>query len=122
VKLQYFTLFDGANSSVSTEQRSSSLTPLQSLYFLNGAFPQRCASQLANNLLKDAPTDNDRISQAFQIIYGRSPSAAESARSITFLRNATGVYALNGDKQDSQLALTEFLKAMFASNEFMFIE
>jgi hypothetical protein len=123
VKPQYFTLFDGPNASASTEQRSNSLTPLQSLYFLNAKFPERCATELAKQLLKSSNSDKDRISQAFSTIYGRPATQAEIDRSITFLSKTSDAYATHDAKQPSgERALAEFLKAMFASNEFMFIE
>jgi hypothetical protein len=124
VKLQYFTLFDGPNTNASTEQRGASLTPLQSLYFLNGDFPRRCAAQLAKTLSASAASEKDRLTQVFLTIYGRPPSAAETRRSLAFLHTATDSYATHGSKPDSpqQLALQELVKAMFASNEFMFVD
>jgi mono/diheme cytochrome c family protein len=43
VRSPYFTLFDGPNINMSTDQRGASLTPLQALYFMNAPFPKRCA-------------------------------------------------------------------------------
>ena len=124
VRSTYFTLFDGPNTNVSTETRSASLTPLQSLYFLNADFPEKCAQHLASQLLTSASTPKAEVEQAYLSIYGRPPSQAESDRILTFLPAAAAKYSSHGagvaDAQ--QGALTEFLKAMFASNEFMFVE
>ncbi len=120
VRSTYSTLFDGPNTNVSTETRSASLTPLQSLYFLNADFPEKCAGNLASQLLTDSTTPKAQVEQAFLLIYSRPPSQAELDRSLTFLPAAVAKFSSQGasatDAQRS--ALTEFLKAMFASNEF----
>ena len=123
VRSTYFTLFDGPNTNVSTEKRSASLTPLQSLYFLNADFPEKCAQHLAAQLLSASSVPKDDIEQAYLTIYGRPPSQAELDRILTFLPAAAAKYSSHGDTADAQqAALTAFLKAMFASNEFMFVE
>jgi len=42
----YLGLFDGPDSTTSVGTRDSSITPLQSLYFLNGDFPKQCSENL----------------------------------------------------------------------------
>ena len=123
VRLTYFTLFDGPNTNASTEQRSSSLTPLQALYFMNGDLPKRCAASLVEHL-PSSPAPDKAIEQAFLILYGRPPSAPEIERSTSFLRTASDAYATHGiDAADArQKALNEFVRALFATNEFMFVD
>ncbi len=121
VRLTYFTLFDGPNNNVSTEQRRNSLTPLQALYFMNGDLPKRCATSLVEHL----PSAADKaIEQAFLILYGRPPTAPEIERSTSFLRTASDAYATHGIAATDarQKALGEFVRALFATNEFMFID
>ncbi|MBV9503717.1 MAG: PSD1 domain-containing protein [Acidobacteriia bacterium] len=124
VRPAYFTLFDGPNVNASTEQRSSSLTPLQALYFLNAPFPARCASNLAALLAKSNPEQREMARQAFLVVYGRPATQAELDQSLAFLRNVTDAYRTHGAKDGpvEQSAFADFLRAMFASNEFMFIE
>jgi mono/diheme cytochrome c family protein len=128
VRLPYFTLFDGPNTNVSTEQRSSSLTPLQALYFMNADFPRRAAKNLASVLLAGGAPDKQNVDkqvvqQAFLTVYGRPPAPAESDRATAFLHRAADAYATHGMKDAVQpVALEELLKALFASNEFMFVE
>jgi len=122
VRSTYFTLFDGPSTNVSTEQRSNSLTPLQALYFMNAPFPERCATNLAAKLGTSDPKES--IQQAFLTIWGRSATAAEMDRSLGFIQNASNSFAAHGTAagEAQQKALIQFLKVMFASNEFMFIE
>jgi len=122
VRSQYFLLFDGANQNASTEQRTSSLTPLQALYFLNAPFPKRCSTSLASQIL--APSDADSIRSAFQSVYTRPPTQVEMDRASTFLHKAREAYAAKGSGTTNHArdALADFVRAMFASNEFMFID
>ncbi|PWU12054.1 MAG: hypothetical protein C5B51_01545 [Terriglobia bacterium] len=124
VRSQFSNLFDGPNVNASADQRGASLTPLQALYFLNDPFPKRCAAQLASTLLTGGAVEQKNIQQAFDIVYGRPATAAEADRAASFLHSAAAAYAEHGESAAGaqQKALTDFVKAMFASNEFMFIE
>jgi hypothetical protein len=123
VRLPYFTLFDGPNTNVSTEQRSNSLTPLQALYFMNADFPRRAARNLASILLASGASEKEVVRQAFLTVYGRPPVSAESDGSIAFLHKAADAYSTHGVTGTAQsVALEELFKALFASNEFMFVE
>jgi hypothetical protein len=124
VRSQYFTLFDGPNINMSADQRGSSLTPLQALYFLNAPFPKRCAANLASKLLSGGAPQKDSVEQAFLTIYGRPPSPDEVDRSSSFLHGASEAYTTHGvkDSTPKQKAFEDFLKALFASNEFMFVD
>ncbi|WP_158820935.1 PSD1 and planctomycete cytochrome C domain-containing protein [Granulicella sp. S156] len=124
VKHPYMTLFDGADANASTDQRSSSLTPLQALYFMNSAFPKRCADHLAELLDDGKLTDETRLDRAFLLIYNRLPEKAERARSMQFIQQMSETYVARGDAPDiaHQKSLSHLFQVMFSSNEFMFIE
>ena len=135
VKHPYMTLFDGADANASTEQRSSSLTPLQALYFLNSSFPKRCADNLARQLSSTLPAtpaalpvgrqgQPDLVDEAFQAVYSRPPAPAERIQSEQFLAQMSARLAARGaSPADARRdALSHLLQAMFASNEFMFVE
>jgi hypothetical protein len=124
VRHPYLTLFDGADPGASTELRSSSLTPLQALYFMNGDFPRKCAADLTPKLFTQGASQETAIRRAFLLIYGRPVSAPELKESTEFLNKAADVYTAHG--ANAAVAQTKaeegFLQAMFSSNEFMFIE
>lgn len=129
VRSQFFNLFDGPNVNVSTDHRGASLTPLQALYFMNDPFPKRCAANLAATLLASSASDTANVRAAFETLYGRLPTPEETDRASSFLHTAAEAYAAHGtavheatDAAPRQKALEDFLKAMFASNEFMFID
>jgi mono/diheme cytochrome c family protein len=124
VKHPYLTLFDGADANASTEQRTSSLTPLQALYFMNASFPKRCADHLATEWVGKKATDREVIVQAFLTIYGRAAAKPEMDRSEQFLARATALYVSRSDTPEEarRKAISNFAQAMFSTNEFMFIE
>jgi hypothetical protein len=123
-RLQYFNLFDGPNTNVSTEQRSASITPLQALYFMNAPFPKQAATNLAAKLAGDKAAERSNLEKAFQTIYSRPPAADEIERSRRLLRTLEDLYTAKGVQQGSPQsnAWSDLLQAMYASNEFMFIE
>jgi mono/diheme cytochrome c family protein len=124
VRPTFFTLFDGPNTNVSTEQRTSSLTPLQALYFMNGDLPKRCATSLAERLFSNGLAENPKIDQAFLIVYGRPAALEERVRIARFLRTVWDAYVTHGmtAKEANQKAFAELIQSVFASNEFMFVE
>jgi len=124
VKNRYMTLFDGADGLTSTDQRSSSLTPLQALYFMNASFPKRCSDHLADQLDGEKLTDTERLDRAFVVIYGRLPEKAEREQSLKFLQQMSEKYVASGLSADDahKTASSHLFQAMFSSNEFMFIE
>ena len=67
----YLGLFDAADPSASTASRSSNITSLQALYFMNGELPRTSAEHLAASVVHDYPTPSARIT-------ARSPSAGRS--------------------------------------------
>jgi hypothetical protein len=124
VRPTYFTLFDGANTNVSTEQRTSSLTPLQALYFMNGDLPKRCATSLAQHVLSSGSQEKANVDRTFRIVYGRPVTPEESNRITAFLKTVSDSYATHGStpKDSYQKAFGDLIQSMFASNEFMFVE
>ncbi len=124
VRHPYMTLFDGANPNTSTEQRTSSLTPLQALYFLDSPFPKDCSNHLTATLEKEDANQKAAINAAFIRIFDRPASADEVRQAGEFLDKVSSYYIAHSDAPDvaKQKAMSNFLQAMFASNEFMFIE
>lgn len=124
VRQTFFTLFDGPNTNLSTEIRTASLTPLQALYFMNGDLPKKSAAALTDYLLKNSQAEKANIEQAFQIVYSRPATAAETERVTGFLRSAADSYVTHGTAaaEAKRKAFEDFVKALFASNEFMYIE
>lgn len=78
-------LFDFAEPSLVTGDRSQTNVPIQALYLLNSPFVRARAAGLAARLQRDADSTADRITLAFELCYGRQPGPAELARSFEYL-------------------------------------
>jgi len=124
VKNRYMTLFDGPDAIASTDQRTSSLTPLQALYFMNSPFPKRCSDHLAQTLDDGKTSESVQLDRAFMDIYGRLPAKIERERSLQFIEQVKAKNIANGDTPEAaqRKAESHLYQAMFSSNEFMFVE
>ena len=123
----YLGLFDGANPSASVATRETSVTPLQALYFMNASFPKECAIALAKQLDQPSASVTEEIRQSFLKIYGRAPDVQEAEASLQFVHQSEQIYLISRpDQQDHRNAhieaLSNLIQALYASNEFMFID
>jgi hypothetical protein len=123
----YLGLFDGANPSISVATRDTSVTPLQALYFMNAAFPKDCAMALAKQLDSPGSSDREEIREAFVTIYGRPPDAQEADASVKFVQQGNAIYSshnpADADQRNAHTeALSNLIQALYASNEFMFLD
>ena len=91
---------------------------------MNASFPKRCSDNLAAQWTEAKVADPKMIEEAFMIIYGRPAQKAELNRSEEFLKRATALYVVRSDAPDvaHKKAVSNFIQAMFSTNEFMFIE
>jgi hypothetical protein len=91
---------------------------------MNGEFPQRTASALASDLAVSTAAPEGSVDQAFQRIYSRPASPDEMERALSFLSTLADKYATEGasSAEARTKAFEQFAKALFASNEFMFVE
>jgi hypothetical protein len=148
----YLGLFDGPDSTTSVGTRDSSITPLQSLYFLNGDFPKQCSEKLADKLEADHVSTKDEINRAFLLIYGRPAEKDEIAHAEGFINAVSDLLKQHGtplpevapsplknvalttggssasgttplsDADAHHQALGKFIQVLYASNEFMFLD
>lgn len=102
-----FGLFDCPDASQVVPQRSRSTTPLQALNLMNSTFVLQQSELLAKRLEHAAPNEVDRqIQLAFENCFNRPATDRE-------LRAATAFIAAEG--------LKPFCRALFNTNEFLFI-
>jgi hypothetical protein len=97
--------FDCPDPSVATPQRAISNTPVQALTLLNNDFVIRQADYFARRLSEEAGPEGV-IGKAYEILYGRKPSADELARDRKFLE---------------QQPLAVYCRVLFNSNEFVYV-
>jgi cytochrome c553 len=81
---EFLQLFDFPSPMQSAEKRFTTNVPLQRLFLMNSDFMQQQAERLAERVIAE-PTDTARITKAYRLIYGRTPTAAELKAGLEFL-------------------------------------
>jgi hypothetical protein len=103
-----FEAFDVPDGILSCARRSESTTATQSLTMLNGRFVVELSKAYGARL--------DRVEDAWWSVYGRAPVAEEKRQAEAFLerqRERTG---------SRQLAFAEIVRALWNSNEFLYVD
>ncbi|NIP93720.1 MAG: DUF1553 domain-containing protein [Akkermansiaceae bacterium] len=108
---QFLRLHDFPDPTAHAPTRPQTITPLQQLFTLNGSFIQWQAEALAASLMKENGTEA-RVVSAYRRLFQRLPRAAELSLATAFLAG----------NEDSLAAWSQYAHALFASNEFQFIE
>ena len=100
-------LFDFPNPNLSAEKRTTTATPLQQLFFLNSEFLTARAKALELRL-RTAQSAEERIKQAYRIVFGRDATAEE-------LRLGREYTAGGGS------AWLSYAQVLLSSNELVFV-
>ncbi len=102
-----FGIFDCPDGAQQQPKRNRSTTPLQALNLMNSPFMNQQAELFANRLTDEAgDASSAQVQQAFRLAFGREADEAELTRSVGFI--------------ESQ-GLTMFCRALYNSNEFIYI-
>jgi hypothetical protein len=103
-----FGAFDCPDGGQATAKRMRSITPLQALNFLNSGFMMQQAGLFAARLERDAgPNVEAQVQRAFALAFSRSPEPDELRASEKFI---------------AEQGVPLFCRALFNSNEFVFME
>jgi mono/diheme cytochrome c family protein len=115
----YLQVFDYPNPSFTAEQRFTTNVPLQRLFFMNSSFVYKQAETFAKRVYDEA-NDTSRIQKAYRILFGRSPSEAETKAGLDFLQAHPET---PGDQVTGQptTAWNEYSRVLLSSNEFEFV-
>jgi hypothetical protein len=120
----FLALFDGADANAGTDRRPTSTTPLQALFLMNDPFVHEQARGFAEHLLSERTDDAGRVRSAYLRALGRPPDAEEQDRALDYLGRvreklkASGVSA----EQRPARAWESFVRALFLSNEFVYVD
>jgi Protein of unknown function (DUF1553)/Protein of unknown function (DUF1549) len=120
----YLGIFDAADPAISTGQRTSTTTPLQSLYLMNNPFVHTQAAALAKRLLTEKSDDPSRLLLAWQLTLARSPNAEETAAGLAFLITARSTLQADGlpENQLNLEAWSALTRSLFRTNEFLYLD
>ncbi|MDQ3621772.1 MAG: PSD1 and planctomycete cytochrome C domain-containing protein [Verrucomicrobiota bacterium] len=108
--------FDFATPTLVTGDRDVTNVPLQALYLMNGAFVQEQAAALAQRVMKEKPTEAERIRRTFALCFNRPPDAVESKLAASFFQKARG--SIEDSPAREQSIMTHYCHALLSSGEF----
>jgi Protein of unknown function (DUF1553)/Protein of unknown function (DUF1549)/Planctomycete cytochrome C len=118
----FLALFDGADPNASTALRQTTTVPTQALFFLNDPFVHTKAEKYARRLQAARPDLPQRIELAWRDVLGRSPTAIEKDEALRFLDEyRQGLAALKRDHDDLS-ALAAYVRTLFGSNDFIYLD
>ena len=120
-KHPFFAVFDGANSTTSTGKRTTTTTPIQTLFLMNDPFIHEHSRNFARRLRTERGDDLSRIKRAFELTVGRGPTSTEIAASKIFLERVRGKFAKTSKDRDDR-AWASFARAMLRTNEFIYVD
>jgi hypothetical protein len=107
LRFPFLEVFDAPDSNLSCPERGRSTTAPQSLTLLNADDVVQAAKATADRIQKEARTPEERVPLAYRLVLGRSPTEREAAASREFLLHSP---------------LSEFCRALFNLNAFVYVE
>ncbi len=109
------TIHDFPDPTQHSPMRSSTTTPLQGLYALNGPLLTHQSDALFERLVRECGDDERvRIERAYWLLYSRAPTEREIRLGLEFLSEAAG--------EKKKLAWKQYSHVLLASNGLLFIE
>jgi cytochrome c553 len=115
----FFALFDGADTNAGTDRRGVSTTPLQALYLMNDPFVHAQAAALAKRVRGEGKDDAARVGRAYLLLFGRPPTTDEVAAAADYL---AAVAKKAGGDRAAEAAWESLARALFLSNEFVYVD
>ena len=122
---EVFQAFDFAEPSVSAGQRQSTTVAPQALFMMNSKIVADATRAMAEQLLRNESADNAaRVTVAYQIAYGRSPSELELPRALKFVEAyEESLIARETTPGEARLKAWQSLcRVILSANEFIYIE
>ena len=119
--------FDGPDAQASCGRRVTTTVAPQALALLNDRFVRTRAEDLARRLTKEAGDETTaQVRHAWRLALARDPSAGELKSGAAFIQarsshRATRA-AVKPETDARHLALTDFCQALFALNEFIYVD
>ncbi len=120
-----FQAFDFADPSTPSGERPTTTVAPQALFMMNSKLVLEQTRHLATDLLgRGDCNDAGRVCLAYELAYGRLPTAAETGRALGFVRRVEGL--LEGEKvapaERRLRAWQSLCRVILAANEFIYVE
>ena len=119
-----FQLLDYPDAAIPTGDRTTTTVPTQALLMLNSDLVMQSAAGLAERLLAEPGSDEDRLRRLSVIAYGREASAAEVAGNVEFLKELDKSLAASVPEEKARLqkAWSVLCHTAMAANEFIYVK
>lgn len=118
----FLALFDGADPNASTAERRTTTVPTQALYFLNDPFVHRMSEKFAARVQGMGADEAQRVTAAYRLALGRSPTEVERAEAVEFLAACRSELSASGKNNDDIGPLAALARVLFGSNEFLHVD
>ena len=115
----YLSLFDGADTNTSIGDRQTTTVAPQALFFMNDPFIHARSESLATRLMS-LPNDVQRLDRACLLMYGRPAKEEERRIGDRFRKAYLDELPANTDR--AKAAWAAWLRVMFGSNEFVYVD
>lgn len=117
-------VFDGADTTTSTPLREQSNSPVQSLYLMNAPFANETAIAFAGRMLSNSRETAEQIDLAHRFALGRPAHEEDIKAGQYYLEEAAKTLSKseNTASEASVKALVSYVKVLFCSNEFLYVD
>ena len=119
-----FQSFDFPDASVLKGRRAVTTIPAQSLVLMNSQLVAQQTPRMAASLLAGSGDDNVRVRRAWDLVFSRPPTTAESERSREFLKSyaQAALEEKVPQAEAKQRAWQGLCRSLVSSNEFVYVE
>src|SRR5262249_21186864 len=106
-------MFDHPDPNITADRRVETTTPLQKLFIMNSPFMVQQAEALAERLMSDVPSADEklRIDRAYRLLFARPPAESEVRLGLEYL-NGAGEHSARW---------RQYVHVLLASNEMLFL-
>ena len=112
-KNPYLDLFDGPDGNLPLSERKATTTTLQALYLMNSEFVHEQAQAMAERWSAGSRGRDTFLESAAETIFARPPSERDIQQAASYFAAASGT---------EEQKRAGWLRAMLASNEFLFVD
>lgn len=114
-----FTIFDFANPSVGVSKRTPTVVSHQALFFMNSPLVKEQSKQLARSL--EGADESAKVYDLYRRVLSRPPARSEQKRALAYLTAARARLSEKSAERDLE-AWSSLVQALFASNEFLYLD
>jgi len=120
----FLALFDGPDTNMSTDVRTSAIVPTQALFLMNDLFVAEQAQGLGARLISAASDVRQRVELACLLCWSRAPSKEETDRAVAYLEQVAVALRAAPTPADTiePEVWSSYARVMLASSEFMYID